>query len=369
MSSRVDLSPAVLPGPLAAGDWEALTSAILECVPTAAFVTDRDGHLATANRNFHFVFGQRTPPVEGMLLGEFLDAPFAEFFRTLLEDTVNAGAGRERPLPEFRGELQSARYIVSTELSGERGNEAVVFVLRDVSAGLQLSALREQERVKNYLLSTMFHDLRSPLSAILNATEILPDLMDESSAESCRELLAAIDTSGSRIQQLVDDTSEYFKLRFPVRAEHRATIDLAEVLTSLVGLYQTQGHSQRFSLDVRGPAIVCGERSRLTRAFDNLLSNAVKYAPGTGEIRVRVESDEDGQCWVRIADQGPGIPEQFLSKIWDPFYRVPNTKREGTGLGLSITRHIVEEQRGTVAVDTRPGEGTTFIISLPSCPR
>ncbi|MGE3164228.1 MAG: sensor histidine kinase [Planctomycetota bacterium] len=366
MSPHAALAPPALQEPTLGGPWEPLFQTLAESVPTAVLVTDLDGHVLIANRNFRFLFPVDARPLEGAQLSEFLPPRFASFFEELLLDTLHAGGCLERPLPELSHELGALRYLVGATVAGEDALASVVFILRDVSAGLQLSSLREQDRVKQYLLSTLFHDLKSPLAAILNAAEILPDLMPADSAEGCRELLAAIESSGSRIQQLVDDTSEYFKLRFPSRSESRTPIDLTELLGSLVALYKTQGHTQRFVLDFQGPATVCGERLRLTRAFDNLISNAVKYAPGNGEIRVRVEPDSDDHVCVLIADQGPGIPEQFLAKIWEPFYRIPNSKREGTGLGLSITRHIIEEQRGSVAVDSRPGTGTTFIVRMPS---
>lgn len=357
------------------GSWEGLCETVIESVPVPVLMLDSSTRLILANRNFRFLFQCSDQAHPGASLVDFLPTAHADVLSEVMRETLETGPVLEQSLPLFTGEREALRYTVTTartnfhskptEPTDEPAERGVVFVFREVSAGLQLSELREQDELKRFLFSTMLHDIKTPLAAIMNATELLPALMSEGSEATCKELLGAIDSSGYRIKQLLDDTSEYLRLRFPLQVERPSPLPLDDLIDPIIRLYQMQGFPHQFQLEIDGPCLVCGERNRLTRALDNLLSNAVKYCPEGGQVGVLVDGrSSPDEVQIRISDEGPGIPDEYLDKIWDPFYRVRNTRAEGTGLGLAITRHIIEGQQGRISVQSELGVGTTFTIHL-----
>ncbi len=112
---------------------------------------------------------------------------------------------------------------------------------------------------------------------------------------------------------------------------------------------------------------VTGDETQLTSMFSNLVENAVKYTPPGGRVEVTGSSDEN-EVAVRVSDTGIGIPEKYLARIFERFYRIDKARSKetgGTGLGLSIVRHIAENHGGRVNVESTPGEGSTFTVHLP----
>lgn len=356
--------------PCNAIDLDAMGVGLAEAMPSPVLVTDESGGLALCNANFRFLFGCEERAQPGTPIEDLVDSPHRELFLEALLATKMRRCATESRLPTFSGECEGLVFTLTTTTVDDGGQRRVIFLLREVSAGLQLSQLRESTEVKNFLFRTMMHDMKTPLAAVINATELLPALLSETSLADCDELIGAIDSSASRMKQLLDDTHDYFTLRFPMKAEFTEAIDLEKLIDPLIKVYQMQGYPHQFELQSHGPTTILGERHRLTRALDNLLSNAVKYSPDGGRVVVTIDG-QSHSSWVRLAisDEGPGIPEEYLDKIWDPFYRLRGTAAEGTGLGLSITRHIIEGQEGCIDVTSELGSGTTFVIALNAAPR
>ncbi|MEM7167107.1 MAG: ATP-binding protein [Planctomycetota bacterium] len=343
-----------------------LANAIAEAVPVPVLVTNTSGVILSANSNFALLFGSVELATESRLQ-TLLPEEFSTVFETALRATVSRNASVELPLPPLAEPLQGLTYTLTTALDEDGGEPAVIFVLREVSAGLQLSQLRESNDMKEFLFRTLLHDMKTPLSAIINGVELLRSMLPPGADTSCGDLLWAIDSSGNRIKLLLDDMNEYFLLRFPEDGELFRTVDLAAVIDSLLKVYRMQGLPHTFTVAIEGDGRVVGDEYRINRAIDNVLSNAVKYAPG-GEVAVRVDApDDSGFVRIEIADEGPGISAEFLGKIWDPFYRLRTAENdgiEGSGLGLSITRHIIEGQGGTIEAYSADQEGTTFVLKL-----
>jgi len=110
-----------------------------------------------------------------------------------------------------------------------------------------------------------------------------------------------------------------------------------------------------------------GDRERLRQLIDNLISNAVKYSEAGGEVLVEARTD-DGRVVVRVRDKGPGIPVEYQAQIFEKFGRAAGIAKPGTGLGLFLSRSFAEAHGGSLAVESRPGEGATFTLVLPVTP-
>jgi signal transduction histidine kinase len=214
---------------------------------------------------------------------------------------------------------------------------------------------------ERHLIATVSHELRNPIAAISGYTQLLRRrrAYDE-------ELVDSILTLTERATRLLDDlldphslTREDPDLRFAhvdIVAAVRASVDETRVLTD--------EHAISCESDP-GPLMVLCDPDRISQALRNLLTNAVKYSPGGGEIAVTIKRAGSTVC-ISVADHGVGIPPEALARIFDPYYRVGGAQGRagGLGLGLPIARRLIEAHGGSLAVDSRPGEGSTFTVTL-----
>jgi signal transduction histidine kinase len=148
-------------------------------------------------------------------------------------------------------------------------------------------------------------------------------------------------------------------------------VRLDEVIRQVVERYETTASENQVALGYRcqtgEPATIIATTDGVDRIFNNLVSNAVKYTPRGGSVSV-VLSTENGIARVEVADTGIGIPEESLNHLYEEFYRAPNAKaqvKEGTGLGLAITKGLVTRYGGKIAVQSKIGQGTSFIVTFP----
>ena len=228
------------------------------------------------------------------------------------------------------------------------------------SEAVETAALRRSDDVKTALLRAVSHDLRTPLTAIVAGGHALG--AGSLAAEERRELSAAVVDEATRLSTLVDKLLEIAKLQAG-KAEPRADwISLEEVL-----LAAREGLTGDIvlTIDPDVPALRA-DAAQLERAFANVLENARRYSNG---LPVYVNARRLGErVVVRIVDQGPGIPPTERERIFEPFYRGrgPGPRPwTGSGLGLAIARGFVEANGGTIEAESLPGQGTSFVISLP----
>jgi two-component system, OmpR family, sensor histidine kinase KdpD len=233
---------------------------------------------------------------------------------------------------------------------------------------VETAALRRSDDVKTALLRAVSHDLRSPLTAIVAAGHALasPTLSGEDRAE----LSHAVVTEGERLAALVDKLLDLSKLQAGGAPPRRDWVSIEDVvLAAREGL---DGDPTAAAIDVNvaaGLPEVRADAAQLERAFANLLENAGRYSGG-GPISVHA-SRVGAKVVVSVVDQGPGIPPAERERIFEPFYRAHPPRRSsqqrwtGSGLGLAIAKGFVEGNGGTIAVESLPGQGTSFVVSLP----
>jgi two-component system sensor histidine kinase KdpD len=236
------------------------------------------------------------------------------------------------------------------ELSEERD--------RIEAEAIEAGALRRSDELKTALLRSVSHDLRTPLTSIIAAGTALdsPTLTEPER----HELSEAVVEQGQRLAHLVENLLDVSRLESGSAAPRREPVDLAGVLEAARETLGGDGALVKFGFGDEIPELVA-DPVQLERAFANLLVNAVRYGEGH---QVLVRSREvGGRLVVRIVDQGPGIPEGERERIFEPFYR--RQGGQGSGLGLSIARGFIEANGGEIAVESVPGQGSTFVVSFP----
>jgi K+-sensing histidine kinase KdpD len=258
---------------------------------------------------------------------------------------------RTRAAEAERERAETARVLARLrELSEERD--------RMEAEAIEAGALRRSDELKTALLRSVSHDLRTPLTSIITAGTALdsPTLTEPER----HELSEAVVEQGQRLAHLVENLLDVSRLESGSAQPRREPIDLAGVLEAARESFGGDGALVKFGIGAEIPALVA-DPVQLERAFANLLVNAVRYGEGR---QVLVRSREvGGRLVVRIVDQGPGISEGERERIFEPFYRREGS--QGSGLGLSIARGFVEANGGEIAVESVPGQGSTFVVSFP----
>ncbi|HKR65140.1 MAG TPA: ATP-binding protein [Thermoanaerobaculia bacterium] len=219
-------------------------------------------------------------------------------------------------------------------------------------------------------VSDVVHELKNPLASIRNANEMIADVSD---AADRRRFVRVIEQEVARMERLLSGVREISAIDAGVVRDERTPIDLGALLTKIVeGFRIREGQRVRFELDiVPGALTIEASEDRMIQVFENVLDNALSFSPPGAAVTVSVAAD-DGHVVVRIADQGPGIPDANLARIFDRFFthRPDASRHTGghTGLGLAIVRAIVEAYGGTVTAMN--GErGAAFTVRLPTIAR
>lgn len=235
--------------------------------------------------------------------------------------------------------------------------------VQEVSAHIE--ATRQNEQLKSTLLDALAHEFKTPLTSVKAATTTL--LSSPLNAFDQKELLTIVDEEADRMNGLVSDAIELVRLGTAPITLNRERCSVDELISSALNAMRRLLEGRELKLDLgSGTPSVLVDPNLTELALRQILNNAAKYSPNTSEVRLRTESD-DQFVVLSISNFGPPIRKAEQAKIFEKFYRGPEvrTRIPGTGMGLSITREIIEAQGGTVLVQSEPGMGTTFSITLP----
>ena len=349
---------------------------VVEQVPIGIIVVDALGQITLLNAAGRRIIGlpERDVPQDQRQLSDWMLYDPAEraplppdthpLRRALSGDSVD---GFEFLLNKLdgTGEVWVEEYAVPLrDSSGEITGALAVFA--DVTERRALEQQRED------FISSAAHDLKGPLTAIKGFTQILQrQLARQGSldADRAREPLAQVDRTASRLAAMIGELQDISSIRTgrPLRLTLTPT-NASELVQRVVSQHEQVAPDHEFSLSMPERQVLARwDASRVERALTNLLSNAVKYSPEGTVISVSLRPIEGDAVEVEVSDQGIGIPEQDLARIFERFYRASNVteRMSGTGIGLVGVRQIVEQHGGSISVESREGEGSTFIVRLP----
>jgi two-component system phosphate regulon sensor histidine kinase PhoR len=222
-------------------------------------------------------------------------------------------------------------------------------------------------------VANVSHELRTPVTSIRSAAETLIDGAATDPAAS-QSFISIIDRNAQRLQQLVEDLLDLSRIEQRGFRLSLEPLELRPIFSQVLGLFRERAGRKQIALEERLPSEiprVRADRRALEHVLTNLIDNAVKYCGSGAQVWVSVTRGTDSVT-VSVGDNGPGIDERHLPRVFERFYRVDaGRSREvgGTGLGLSIVKHLIEAMGGTVAVESKLGQGTTFSFTLkPSEP-
>jgi PAS domain S-box-containing protein len=227
--------------------------------------------------------------------------------------------------------------------------------------------LRELDEAKSFTISAASHELRSPLTSIKGYVENLIEGVAGPLPDRVLYYLTRIDHNVDRVIRMTNmllDLSRIESGQMPVRLSTVCTKEvITHVLRDLHPLAEKKGITVQAEELVDVP--VRADRHKLEQVFLNLVHNALKFTPEQGRLIVHSEVTKDHRLTITVADTGCGIPREHHDKVFEKFHRAPSSVHEGSGLGLAITRKLVELQGGTISLDSEPGRGSRFLVSLP----
>ncbi len=261
-------------------------------------------------------------------------------------------------------------------------------VLTDLAASAMTAierqaAVREAEaavRARDEFLLSASHDLKTPLATIKGQAQLLRRRASRAANDDVARLvhgIGVIEANAARMAVLIDELLDIARLEIGQEPElRREPADLVALARECAAEHGEKSPRHEVRVEAAVEEVVAPvNRSRVERVLANLLANAVKYSPDGGEVLVTVDRVSDGEAggWAVLAvrDRGIGIPAADLPRIFEPFFRATNapTPAGGSGIGLAGAKRIVEQHGGTIAIESREGEGSVFTVRLPLVPR
>jgi len=330
----------------------------LASFPDPIFVLDQEGRIELKN-----------PAADGLMANLRLNGRLPDRLQSIARNTLANG---ENFLPDSFKEAVTYRvngqekFFLPRILAMRSRDDAlfgVAVVLYDVTRFRLLDA------AKTDLVSTVSHELKSPLTSVRLGLHILLEKTVGTLNPKQDELLSAARSDTERLLRILNDLLDLARLEEGDAALRLEPVSPAELLTGAMKEMADKASTKNLRVNLRMkldlPAVTV-DRQRINHVFTNLLSNAIKYSPEAGEIVLSAVPVEDHCVEFRVSDQGPGIPAEYQTRIFDRFFRVPSQTKTGAGLGLSIAREITMSHGGRIGVRNPPGRGCTFYVTLKS---
>ena len=269
---------------------------------------------------------------------------------------------------EFPAESAVARFTLN-------GKQILTVRLRDVTEKVRADEMRvkllaaeEGSRLKMQLISTVSHELRSPLSAILGFTSILIEYDDRLDTGERLEQLRVIEDATRHLQRIVDDLLALSRIEAGVLHLQREPVPLRTLLGSVLATFGAVSTHDIRLVPRETNLVILGDQSRLRQVLSNLIDNAIKYSPPGGEIEIRARKSRD-RVTITVRDYGPGVRPDEIEAIFEAFYRSANAIADetikSTGLGLAICKGFVEAHGGEIRASLPDGGGLAVAMTLP----
>ena len=325
---------------------------LADALPDPCFILDRRGIVRHANERAIAAF-----PIK---VGEALT------FRLRLPDVVAAFESVARGGPAVRvefGERVPTERWFAAWFARLEGTDLIALVIDD------LSERRNADRVRVDFVANASHELRTPLASLAGFIETLQGPAREDVAAR-EKFLKIMQEQAERMSRLVNDLLSLSRVEMKQHLRPSDTVDLASVVAEVVAALEPLAADLGVTIETefpKTPVEVKGDRDELIQVFENLIENACKYGQSGKRVVVGIDAG-DGAPVVTVRDFGHGIPEEYIPRLTERFYRVDveeSRRHRGTGLGLAIAKHILARHQARMTVESRVGEGAAFSVSFP----
>lgn len=239
----------------------------------------------------------------------------------------------------------------------------VIMIIKNITENEKLNNMRKE------FVANVSHELKTPLCSIKGYSETIMDR--DLSSEEIKKFAAVINAEANRMDRIVADLLQLSRFDYNKNVMNKIKFNLDDLAKQVVENMQyvarEKNHNLRCTVNMIPPAVFA-DKDSIQQVIINILSNSIKYTPDGGQIDVYIGA-AGGKAYMKFVDNGIGIPEKDLKRIFERFYRVDKARSRsmgGTGLGLSIVKEIVESHDGTIDIKSEPGMGTEVIVTIPT---
>ena len=333
----------------------------LRSVEDGLIIADPEGAITFANRSAGTILQSDPRKLAGQNLFLRLGLPGGELPRRLGQD--RARVEREIELSDSRTRRYKLR--MAAVVSGEDPGEPVYGIVATLT---DVTRQHELQQTKNDVIALVSHEMRTPLTAIQGMTELLAHY--DMDPERRKEISAAINEEVKRLTSMITEYLDITRLESGATVVRKTPVKVEGILQRLVLLVGPEAAQQDIRLTLKIDAslpVLVADADLLSRAVENLVSNAIKYSPAGTQVTIGAARERDAIV-ISVTDQGYGIPEADLARVFEKFYRVPRVEDAGvpgTGLGLALVREIAELHGGTATVTSQVNVGSTFALRIP----
>ncbi|MAY68750.1 MAG: hypothetical protein CMM77_16690 [Rhodospirillaceae bacterium] len=363
---------------------EARLQAVIDNGPNAMTLKDKDGKILLANPAYADWVGETPATLIGKTMWDIFPAEEARVFTDIDRQVLESGeiSIQEviRTFPKA-GQKLLRNHKIPILLDAENDHALITIMVditdeRAVQQELRhaLALAEDANLAKTQFLATMSHELRTPLNAIIGFSEILyRQYFGPPSSGKYREYAKDIHSSAAYLLSMVEDLLDISAIEAGSGHHDLAAVAIGEIAKECVDAAHDRAYEKDLEITLAMPdglPPVLADARAVKQVFLNLLVNAIKFTPSSGRITVSA-AVQDGAIAVTVTDTGPGIDAALIDRLLEPFStgtQNPFTTEKGWGLGLSITKSLIEQQGGTIRIDSAEGEGTTVIFTLPLAP-
>jgi PAS domain S-box-containing protein len=349
---------------------EAQLRQITDAVPALIAYVDVGQRFVFHNQAYEEIFGLSAQQINGKTMREVMGEDlYASVRRQVDEVLAGYAVSYERTHATARLGVRdyAMNYFPQYGDGGQRDQ-----VIGFFSLGTDITEMKRIDRMKSEFVSTVSHELRTPLTSIRGSLGLIAGGVAGAVPEAVKNLVDIAKNNCERLIRLINDILDSEKIESGQMRLALQEVALQPLLQQV--LVANEGFASQHGVSLRlhapdAPVQVNIDVDRITQVLTNLLSNAVKFSPRSGAVEVRL-STQDGWARVEVRDHGPGIPDEFRSRIFQKFSQADSSDtrlKGGTGLGLAISKAIVERLGGAIGFSSVTGAGTTFFFELPEC--
>jgi signal transduction histidine kinase len=253
-------------------------------------------------------------------------------------------------------------YLCQVAELGQQRPEGWVVILNDITQ------LKELDTLKSQMIQMASHDLKNPLQAAMSYLELLQEDGEDIFTEDMRNYTNVVWTQLTRMFRIINSILNLERVQAGKPAPEICELDaiLHRVVDDMINQAEIKGLDLKLRIGGRLPAVE-GDEQQLGQAFTNLVENAIKFTPSGGCITVRAETNQK-DVLIRVVDTGIGISPEEQGRVFERFYRGRHHGMEhasGSGLGLSLVKAVIDSHKGSIVLESEPGQGTTFFVRLP----
>jgi two-component system, OmpR family, phosphate regulon sensor histidine kinase PhoR len=346
--------------PLARDTDDRLIEAVLSGLPDPVVALDRHGAVVGLN-------ARATAIAPALRRGEPLSLGLRN--PEVLDAVRRAGASGKVERAEFimRVPVESWYEAIAVPVTpaSDPASKLVLMTFHD------LTPLRRVEEMRADFVANASHELRTPLAALSGFIDTLRGPARDDAAARER-FLVIMEAQANRMARLIGDLLSLSRIELNEHRRPDGEVDLVAILRQVIDGLQTLARDRDVEVRLSVPAdrlVVRGDRDELLRLFENLVENALKYAASGKRIDISLSEGTGREASVAVRDYGPGIAPDHLPRLTERFYRVDVSESRaqgGTGLGLALVKHIVNRHGGRLTIESVPGQGATFTVSLPT---